>query len=201
MKTVILICPKAAFVGDDHAGAERWGVNTTYRIDPSVTKIYHMDSFDGWPDGEKQKVIAELAALDIPVILQKPHPDIPKSEALALDDLIGLVRITYFTSTVAYMLADAIRMGFERIVLHRILRLPHSMGYIEQKSCLDFWAGVAIGRGIDLMISDDCAITKPYTWQPSLYGYVEMGTGQITTALLASAVRASLRLGHEKVAA
>jgi hypothetical protein len=200
MKTVILVCQQGPSLGP-HEGEDRWGVNTTYRIDPNLTRIYHMDSFDEYPPDERQRIISELATLDIPVVFQEPHPDIPKSEALPLGQLRGCFGVEYFTSTLAYMLADAIRMGYERIIIHRLLRLPHSIAYMEQKSCMDFWAGVAIGRGVKLEISEDSSIAKPYPWQPSLYGYVAQGKGSIASALVASAIREALRLGYEKEAA
>lgn len=191
MKTVVLVGRSAPFA-DKLDGAELWGVNTTYRIEPNLSRVYHLDSFDEWPERERPQVIAELDALDVPVVCQQPHPLIRKSEAFPIQQVIDFFGVIYYTSTLAYMIADAIRLGFERIVVHRLLRFPHSLEYIEQKSCMDFWCGVALGRGVTLTVSEDSSVTRPYPWQPALYGYVKQENGLIATQILAGAVKTIL---------
>ena len=69
------------------------------------------------------------------------------------------------------MLADAIRMGYEKIIIHRIHEHKWARDYIAQKAGLDFWCGYALGRGIIIEVSSDSALIGPYFWELDMYGY------------------------------
>ena len=59
----------------------------------------------------------------------------------------------------------------KRIVMHRILTTPWIYEYWEQKPCLDYWMGRAQERGLQVVVSDDSVLGKPFPWQPRFYGY------------------------------
>ena len=79
--------------------------------------------------------------------------------------------MTYFTSTIAYMMAYAIYIGVEEIILWDILSGDENSEYMQQKACLDFWCGVAIGRGITIVKTPESKILEPVGGQHNLYGY------------------------------
>ena len=103
----------------------------------------------------------------------------------------------YFLNSFCYMIALAIFEGFERIELFgcdmtnmygRKQKDPESEKMIDgviyepkdqpdetwndERNCVNFWMGVAMGRGIEIVISRGSRITKPIVeGAPTLYGY------------------------------
>lgn len=179
-KKVVLVGMYAPYLGPTD-GAEVWGCNLTYRHQPNLTRLYALDGMETVLLKINPKFVEEADALGIPVLLQVPHEGIKQSTGYPLFNVLKfffgdkprpeLLHHAYFTSTIAYMLADAIRHGFEEICIHRILVSPKSAEYYCQKPCLDFWAGIALGKGIKLLISEDSNICRPAPWEHGLYGY------------------------------
>jgi len=57
----------------------------------------------------------------------------------------------YFTSSISWMLAFAIHQGFEEIVLAGVDMTEGA--YLEQRSCCEYYIGMARGRGITVKTS------------------------------------------------
>ena len=179
-KRVVLVGMFAPYLGPSE-GAEIWGCNFTYRHQKNLTRLYALDGFDNVLLKLEPNFVEQADALAIPVFLQKPHAGIKQSTGYPLYNVLktffgekpkeDLIKHAYFTSTITYMLADAIRHGFNEICLHRILVMPHSNEYYCQKPCIDFWCGIALGRGIKLLISEDSNACRPAPWETGLYGY------------------------------
>ena len=72
------------------------------------------------------------------------------------------------------MFAQAIMEGFDKIIIHGTLVYQNSIEYYFQKSCLDFWYGVAKGRGIKVDMAPSCLIGVPESWCSGLYGYMKV---------------------------
>lgn len=195
MRTVVLAGMYAPYPGP-FDGVEVWGCNLTYKHQPNLSRLYCMDPIPRF----KRKVpdfVQDVNALGVPVVCGEPDPEIPLSEPYPLESVSGLIGHPYFTSSIAYMLADAIYKGYERIVLHRLLVLPVSGEYMMQKPCLDFWCGLALGRGIQLSISEDSNLCRPYPWESGLYGYSEGVHEELANQTVTSGVIAALRLPVE----
>lgn len=101
--------------------------------------------------------------------------------------------VAYFTSTMAWQIAYALYLGVRKITLHRVFALPASMDYFEQKPCLDFWAGVALGLGVKLEISGDSSIARPWPWQSGLYAWYQKLDPGLMGMLLKQAIQAGAR--------
>ena len=195
MRSVIIVGMYAPFEADP-GGAEIWACNAAFGRQSNATRIYHLDPL--YP-GRGKEFVDAVNALGVPFVCQRYEPDIPKSEPYPLLDVLrffygegtreALLRRAYFTSTIAYMLADAIRQGFDRIVLHRLLVAIGSDEYMLQKPCLDFWCGQAMGRGIQLSISDDSSLCKPFPWESGLYGFEENPNFAMVNNTITSAFR------------
>jgi hypothetical protein len=165
MKTVIIVGMIGAYT-DDPKGAEIWGVNLCYKHQHNLSRLYCMDDLE-LLKAEDKNFIDNVNRLDIPVIYQEKVDEIPNSRAFALREAMALAPgFGFFTSTIAYMVADAIVEGFEHIIMHRINCYSTSIDYFHQKDCLDMWLGFATGRGIKISVSSDSHLLKPYSWHP-----------------------------------
>ena len=167
MKRVIMVSAVGPY-REDPGAAEVWAVNRAFRHQPNATRLYFMDDLEAF----EFEFAHEVAELDIPVVCRRHVDMIPRSEPYPLAEILDAFGgIQYFTSTTAYMLADAIRLGFEDITLHRFMEFPHAEDYAPQKPCLDFWCGMALGRGIRLRTNQASWLCKPLPEEPALYGY------------------------------
>jgi len=63
----------------------------------------------------------------------------------------------YYTNTIAYMMALAIMEGFDRIELYGI-EMSGGTEYAYQKACLEYFIGLANGRGIEVYLPEHCAL-------------------------------------------
>jgi len=79
-------------------------------------------------------------------------------------------RVRYFTSTAPYLIALAIERGYERIEMYGF-EMSSQEEYAYQKPCLEFWLGIAIGKGIEVYVPEGCRLLGG---EEKLYGYDKM---------------------------
>jgi hypothetical protein len=190
-KTVAMVgmapttCSLAPFEDPD---VEIWGLNEMHawpwmkRADKWF-QIHHSDSWKR--DLAKRNVLGHYDWLkenpwDIPIIMQYPHADVPKSEGYPLREVCekyfknirrGDAKIKYFTSTLAYEMGYALLHGFERIELYGF-EMASNDEYLEQKGATEFWIGLAMGHGVEVYLPPKCILM----WS-NLYGGDEQGAG------------------------
>lgn len=70
------------------------------------------------------------------------------------EEIVKNLGVPYFTDHITYMIAYAIATGVKSIELWGI-NLPSSADYIQNKACLEFWIGMALGMGIMVHINGD----------------------------------------------
>lgn len=115
---------------------------------------------------------------DFPIFMIEKFAEVPSSEKYPLDDVVkallpNFVRgrkdrsqiRTVFSSTIAYSIALAIYKGYEQIMLYGV-EMDSNTEYMYQRSDVYFWIGVAVGRGIDVIINE-----KSKTFDGLLYGF------------------------------
>lgn len=120
----------------------------------------------------------------------------PNAVPLPLDDLLTTFkRGRYYTSTIAYMIALAIKDGYSSIGLYGI-DLASDTEYGDQRPCAEYYTGVADGLGIDVFIAPGSAMCKA----GHLYGFEQ----PLKANPMFDAVRshqASLKKKHEETMA
>ena len=163
----------------DDPDCEIWGVNQVYRFIPRMDRNFqiHKDWTDSkkWAPGtDQRKWIAESP---IPTYMIDHEPSMPNSVAYPLERVrqeLGLAGtpddpgagLDYFTSSIAFMFALAIAEGFEEIGIYGI-DLIIGREYFFEKSCVEFYMGIAHGRGIAVHRPENSALL----WQSHRYGY------------------------------
>lgn len=106
-----------------------------------------------------------LASAPIPIYMVDRVPGIPNSVRFPIEYVME-GHTDYFTSTVAFAIALAIKEGFREIGLWGI-DLIVGDEYFYQKSCAEFWLGVAHGKGITVTLPPTSALLR----QSHRYGY------------------------------
>lgn len=163
----------------DDPDCEIWGVNQVYRFIPRMDRnfqIHHdWDNEKKWAAGtDQRKWITESP---IPTYMIAHDPSMPNSVTYPLLDVrraLGLLGenddpqtgLDYFTSSIAFMFALAIAEGFEEIGIYGI-DLIIGREYFFEKSCVEFYMGIAHAKGIVVHRPENSALL----WQSHRYGY------------------------------
>jgi hypothetical protein len=125
--------------------------------------VIDMNDYTLWGKREEleaqgSKKMAELN--EVPYIDRDNYP---------LHEITKRFEVDYFTSTVAYAIALAVHQGFDEINLYGV-PLEHHTEYAHQRPCVEFWIGVAKGRGILVNIyGEHSTLLKDINGK--LYGY------------------------------
>lgn len=148
---------------------EIWSINDLYVFIPRADRWFEMhrknfiDSYipRGNPDSTK-KHIDYLKTLNAPIITQQNYPDVINSQKFELEKFLRKYRKVY-TSTICYMLAQAINEEYNKIYLYGVIgdKFP------EQRDGIAYWIGYAEAKGIEVVISNDSLILA----EKRLYGY------------------------------
>jgi hypothetical protein len=125
---------------------------------------------------------------EYPIYMQEHYPDVPSSVRYPKEDIIkallpniwrdinkpgtnkaeALEQVENFTSSTAYALALAIYQGKKQIELVGI-EMTSDTEYVRQRPGVMFWLGIAVGRGINVVIH------SPLLMKEKPYGY----TGEV----------------------
>ena len=189
MRTVI-ICGMIGPYRHPKNGAEIWGVNKTYLHQPNIDRLYFMDPIDLM----EANFIESVNNLGCDIFARREHPELPKCQRYPFEEIVKNLGLSYFTSTMTYMIAHALYEGVDKLIMHRLHCYPESSEYFHQKAALDFWCGYAMGRGVQLCISDDSKVCRPHPWQSSRYGYESQENLGIATTALAGTVDGIMKM-------
>lgn len=193
MKTVVINAMCSPYNKPLPKGAEVFGCNGAFRHQHNLTRLYFLDSVNLFPEGFAD----EINSLPdwVRVIGRRAWPEIPRCEAFPKDDLIRYFNgMTYYTSTCAWMLAQAIREGFEKIILSGLYHQLDSAEYMTAKPCMDFWCGVAMGKGVEVVVEPDCALMRPWRWESPLYGYERNINATVNQSMFSAVYKACIEM-------
>ena len=90
----------------------------------------------------------------------KENPGVKKFEEYPLEEIIKEFNIEYFTDSIAYMTAFAIYKGYKKIIFRGC---DYSWGdeiHSGKRDCVEFWIGVARGRGIEIDVGKGSTLTR-----------------------------------------
>jgi hypothetical protein len=78
----------------------------------------------------------------------------------------------YLTSSIDYMLALAVLEGYDEI---RVYGINHATTteFTHQRPACEYWLGVAMGRGIRVVVPEDCPLLQAPLYGPKRKGFVD----------------------------
>ena len=98
------------------------------------------------------QTVARINQLGCRFIAPYKYAEIPKSEAFPLRECVKEFGAPYFTNTVAFMIAHALLSGAKEIDIYGVNQASSSE-YFYEKSGVEYWLGVANGRGVKVTIN------------------------------------------------
>ena len=152
---------------------EIWGLNNAHVfLKKKASRWFQIHPPDwkadlGLPPGEYGRPpghVKFLSEFEGPVYMLAPDKRIPNSVAYPIDEIKAHFGLEYFTSSMAYMLALAlydhdVREKVDEIKVFGV-NLTTSAEYFEQKACLEYWLGVAKGKGIKTSLPPTTALLR-----------------------------------------
>jgi hypothetical protein len=148
---------------------EVWVINNAhcYREVDLVIDIHHHCLC---PITEKDRIsIDGINERHLPLMAREVIPDIPTSMKYPLEEIKKEFDTDYFGSGIDYMIALALYRGATEIHIYGVIMAKGSE-YAEQKASVEFWLGIAKGRGVKVRVHGKETVilkTKNYL----LYGY------------------------------
>lgn len=104
------------------------------------------------------------------VMMQELEKDIPLSKKYPCEEVIEIYG-NEFSSTIAYMLAYALFLGYKHIELYGVVMM-HKTEYVRQRAGIKFYLGIAKALGIYVWAPEDTQLTKTLY----RYGYEDHDT-------------------------
>jgi len=159
-------------------GSVIYGVNDACLRTPEVTHTFHMHDLK---DFHRNKVTESSTKLlinhcndypDMPLYTVRRYPEFPNAILYPLEDIVDFFKlpIAYFTSGPEYAMAWAIKEGFDEMTLYGLNMSVHEE-YHSQKPGMEFWIGIALGRGVKVNLQhEQTSLLK--TRSGELYGYL-----------------------------
>lgn len=154
----------SAFFGDPNY--EIWGLNQLYIVFPEIQKhatrwfqIHHRASYDanvrrdmshhGWMQQVK----------DFPIYMQEQNQDVPMSVPFPRDMIEEAFNSRYFTNSISWEIALAVLEGFKEIHVYGV-DMAQSSEYSFERPSVEYWLGIAAGRGIKVVLPDATDLLK-----------------------------------------
>lgn len=153
--------PTSAMANQEPLNVEIWGCGGTFRTLHRVDRWYEMHTRADIQRAYKEhydEYMTFLKKLEVPCMMQEEHDDIPASQAYPLSLYLETYG-TVLSSSIAYMLADAISECYDTIKLFGV-NMKHESEYGSQHAGLAFLIGWAKAKGINVVIPDESPLLK-----------------------------------------
>ena len=196
MKRIIIVPCRDPWAEEKREGDQIWCVNTAFMAPTSqknIDRMYFSDTFKSFVSLVDKNFAALLNATGAEIWCQNHLDEVKRSKRIPVEEMIERWGVKYFTSTIAYMIAHALYEGCDELILYKVNSAVASQEYYHQKSCHDFWCGVAKGMGVKISVSSDSFLMKPHPWCTPLYGFWEQESEEKINAFMRLILRDIMR--------
>lgn len=127
-----------------------WGINDLIMKRINLDLLFNMHLLEDY--SEMDMACVKLAdQLKIPVVMPKQYDFLKHSFVFPLEEAMQEFGTDYFMTGIAYMIAYAIMKGYKQIDLYGINMRGAEEKYKNARACVEFWLGIAMGRGIKVI--------------------------------------------------
>jgi hypothetical protein len=129
---------------------EIWGSNVIYRDHPHQDRLFFGHDIRQNILDDDMDLISNLNKMEIPVYTTGVYRVLSKSAQIPILEILEEFHKGFLLNVIAYMIAIAILQRPKSIDLYGVDMRPDAgqESYVNEKGCVEFWCGVAIGRGI-----------------------------------------------------
>lgn len=144
---------------------------------PRFNRHFELHPPDGWLKARPKQTWHKVAPdywewlksipKEIPVYMHHKTEEVPASRPYPLMDVLNYFGpYPYFNNTVSWLLAFAIMQGAETVGVYGV-DMAQTREYREQRPSCEWLIGWAQGKGIEVLIPEECDLLKA----PFLYGF------------------------------
>lgn len=194
MRRVIITAMLGPWKGEKLPGDILIGINRTGDVEPRLDRLYCFDADHLFsPDH-----VEYLNKLDIPIFTRDRRTDIPLAARYPRAEIVEYFNgLTFSTCTVAWILQHVIYEHckveqVDQLILANMYYADHSREYLGALPCVNFWIGMALGLGINVVSADETAVVRPMPWESAEYGYSRNTNSRLCAETLAAAYTACL---------
>lgn len=159
--------------------SEVWSINALGDIF-QCDRVFHMDDVRvqeiraaAAPEGNIAPMLEWMRSTSTPIVTSRKREGYPSLVEFPLEAVVNDLGIAYFNSTAAYAVALAIHERFDVIRLFGCdFTYPNAHHAERGRGCVEFWLGVAHGRGIKLSVPLGTSLldaTEPFS--EKFYGF------------------------------
>lgn len=142
-------------------GVEIWGSNVIYR-DHAVDRLFFGHDIRTNILNDDSNLIENLNKIGMPIYTVGIFKVLKKSTQIPILKIMEEFHVGFFLNVIAYVLATAILQNPKSIDLYGVDMRPDAGGetYTNEKGSVEFWCGVAIGRGIPIKNTKESYVMK-----------------------------------------
>jgi len=151
-------------------GVEIWGCPFTVKWG-YVDRVFQIHKKFSDKNIEKDFIVSANNNPSARVYTAVEEPQLVNSTVFPIDEVMEEFNMKFFLNTLCYMIALAIMQKPKKIQCYGV-DMRNKMEYITEKGCVEFWLGVALGRGIKVATttcSNVLGTVDPN--RSSMYGY------------------------------
>lgn len=155
----------------NHEDIQTWGINTAILSRP-LDVVFEPHDVEWWLENWDKvrtwhkvergypKHIEKVNEMELPYLTLKHYDFIPTSQEYPVEEISRHFGVDYFTGGIDYMIAYAIYKRVRKIDVWGV-HTTYDDEYAYQKPSIEFWIGVAVGRGIKIHVHGSHSILKP----------------------------------------
>ena len=153
--------------------SEVWGCNNVYRA-RELDRLFIMHDIYMVQYLREKSLIEEINGKDFPVYTLGKYDVLKNNVRYPTEEILKEFEISYLINNASYMLALAILQKPKKIILFGVdMAYGTQNEYMyNEKACIEFWLGMAKGRDIDFIVSEQSTLMKRRGYG-SFYGMKE----------------------------
>jgi len=147
---------------------EIWGCSPGTMSAPRIDRRYEVHRWEPGKEWFTDTYVQHLKDFKGPVRMFQPVPDVPNCEVIDVEALIKQYSPYFFTSSLAWMMAEAINEGATKIAFYGV-DMAATSEYHDQRMGCQYFAMLAASMGIEVGVPPESDLLRP----APLYGACE----------------------------
>ena len=142
---------------------EYWGCTDTFKkVKIELDKLFIMRDLYLTQYNKDKNLIKEINKKNFPVYTLGKYPELKNNVQYPTQEMLKEFKMGYFLTNISYMLALAITKKPKCIGMFGVdMNFGTNIEYMRnEKSCIEYWLGVATGRGIEVHIPQQSTLMK-----------------------------------------
>lgn len=142
---------------------EYWGCNNVYRA-RELDRLFIMHDLYTTQFNRDKELIKNINKKDFPVYTLGKYEEIKNNILYPMQEVIREFKTGFFLNNASYMLASAIMQRPKNLLLFGVdMFFNTGTEYMRnEKGCLEFWLGVATGKGIKFKVTKESTLLKRF---------------------------------------